>query len=83
MMTDPSNWESQLNYPSKLHVKTSSWHHYRVLIWGGIVLLGLGTSSISGWVFLQRNLTPWVETKLSNFKNSPVHLGALKYFSLG
>jgi hypothetical protein len=52
-------------------------------MWGGIVLLGLGTSSISGWVFLQRNLTPWVETKLSNFLNSPVHLGALKYFSLG
>jgi hypothetical protein len=52
-------------------------------MWGAIVLLGLGTSLISRWVFLQWNLTPWVETKLSNFKNRPVHLGALKYFSLG
>ncbi|BBA80033.1 hypothetical protein RGRSB_1625 [cyanobacterium endosymbiont of Rhopalodia gibberula] len=86
-MTDPSHSdttrEPQLNYPSKLHVKTLPWHH-RVLMWGGgIVLLGLGTSLISGWFFLQRNLTPWVETELSDFLNRPVNLGPLKYFSLG
>ncbi|YAI82342.1 MAG: hypothetical protein ACQJCO_01725 [cyanobacterium endosymbiont of Rhopalodia sterrenbergii] len=87
MMTDPSHSdttrEPQLNYPPKLHVKTFRWHH-RVLMWGGgIVLLGLGTSLIFGWFFLQRNLTPWVETELSGFLNRPVSLGPIKYFSLG
>jgi translocation and assembly module TamB len=32
---------------------------------------------------LQRDLTPWGETELSNFLNRLVHLGTLKYFSLG
>ncbi|MGP0128036.1 MAG: hypothetical protein ACTMUB_01835 [cyanobacterium endosymbiont of Rhopalodia musculus] len=87
MRTDPSHSdttrEPQLHYPSKLHAKTPFWHH-RVLMWGGgIVLLELRTSLISGWFFLQRNLTPWLETELSDFLNRPVNLGTLQYFSLG
>ncbi|WP_267384050.1 translocation/assembly module TamB domain-containing protein [Cyanobacterium sp. uoEpiScrs1] len=86
MTTDPSHSdttrEPELHYPSKLHKKAPPWH-YRVLMWGGgIILIGLGTSLISGWFFLQRNLTPWVETELSDFLNRPVNLGNLQYFSL-
>ena len=87
MMTDPSHSgtarEPELHYPFKPQTKTLPWHN-RVLIWGGgIVLLGLGTSLVSGWFFLQRNLTPWVETELSDFLNRPVNLGTLQHFSLG
>ncbi len=87
MMTDPSRSdtkrEPKLHYPSKPKTKITPWHH-RVLVWGGgVILLGLGTSLISGWFFLQRNLTPWVETELSDFLNRPVNLGTLQHFSLG
>ncbi|ACK68146.1 protein of unknown function DUF490 [Rippkaea orientalis PCC 8801] len=54
-----------------------------LLLWGGgILLLGLGTSLVGGWFFLQRQLTPLVEDQLSNFLNRPVKLGSVQYFSL-
>ncbi|HAC63955.1 MAG TPA: DUF490 domain-containing protein, partial [Cyanothece sp. UBA12306] len=86
MVTEPSNLDSKRDSntisPRANKTKITSWPRRLLISGGGILFLGLGTSLVGGWFFLQKNLTPLVEKQLSNFLNRPVTLGSLEYFSL-
>ena len=52
------------------------------LVAGSALLIVGGGAAWRGWVWLQNNLTPWLETELTTVLNRPVELGDLEHLTL-
>ena len=52
------------------------------LVAGSALLIVGAGATWRGWVWLQNNLTPWLETELTTALNRPVELGELEHLTL-
>ena len=61
---------------------TSSWWRKIIIAMAIVLLGGTGSGLLYGWYFLQRKLTPLVETEVGKYLHRPLELGEFKTISL-
>lgn len=82
------NQDSELNSDKQVNMgdftikSPKIWRRKIVITLALLFLGGTGISLIYGWYFIQRKLTPLIETEVGNYLHRPLELGRLKSLSL-